>query len=235
MTDGPTQTVILCGGRGTRLREYTESLPKPLVEIGGRPILWHIMRMYAAQGFRDFVLALGYLGEQIERDFKGLAEDWRVAFVPTGPDTQTGGRIARVRAHVSSPFFATYGDGLADVDLRSLLTFHRGHGRAATVTVVQPSLGFGLADVDAMGRVVRFVEKPRVNGWVNGGFFVFDERIFEYLGPDSVLEREPMERLAAAGQLMAFRHEGFWACMDTYKDHEELNALWMSGRAPWRA
>jgi glucose-1-phosphate cytidylyltransferase len=230
------RTIILCGGRGTRLREYTERIPKPMVEVGGRPILWHIMQIYARQGFKDFVLALGYLGDRVKKYFGESPEDWSVSFAETGEDTNTGGRIWQLRDEIREPLFlVTYGDGVADLDLRRLVEFHRSHGPVATVTVVRPQVTFGLVDVSDDGRVTRFVEKPRLDAWVNGGFFVFDRRIFDYLGPDSILEREPMERLAASGELRAYRHDGFWACMDTYKDHADLNELWSSGKAPWLA
>ena len=232
------QTAILCGGRGTRLREYTDAIPKAMVEVGGRPILWHIMKIYSHYGFSDFVLAAGYLGEQIsgwlQAERRGGDDRWSVDVVDTGADTPTGGRITRLRDHIAGDqFFATYGDGVADIDLRRLLDFHRHHGRVATVTVVRPRLQFGLLGVADDDRVESFVEKPRVEGWVNGGFFVFDRRIFDYLDANSPLEEEPMSRLAADGELMAFRHDGFWACMDTYKDNVELNSAWESGEAPW--
>ena len=228
------ETVILCGGKGTRLRELTAAMPKVLVEIGGRPILWHIMKTYSHQGFSEFVLALGYLGDEVRRAFETTDEGWTVDAVDTGQETQTGGRIARLQDHVhADTFFATYGDGVADIDLGRLLEFHRAHGRVATVTVVRPRLQFGLVEVDAGGQVQDFTEKPLFDGWINGGFFVFDRRVFDYLDDDSTLEREPMRRLAADGQLMAYRHEGFWACMDTYKDSVELNNAWASGEAPW--
>lgn len=252
------QAVILCGGRGTRLREYTEALPKVLVEVGGRPILWHIMKGYAHCGFDDFVLALGYLADRVKeyfldyhgwrgRDFHlelGSAmpprvlsngEAWSITFADTGLETNTGGRLKRVQPYLRpGPFFATYGDGVSDLHHRRLLDFHRSHGRIATVTVVRPRLTFGVVDLRADGEVARFSEKPQMNSWINGGFFVFDHRVFEYLGDDAVLEREPMQRLAADGQLMAYRHEGYWACMDTYKDNVDLNAAWSNGSAPWR-
>ena len=228
------ETVILCGGKGTRLRDLTRAMPKVLVEIGGKPILWHIMKTYAHQGFSDFVLALGYLGEQVRRQFQDIDENWSVAAVDTGLETQTGGRIARLADHVQGgTFFATYGDGVSDIDLNSLLQFHNQHGRVATVTVVRPRLQFGLVEIDADNGVRDFTEKPLFDGWINGGFFVFDRRVFDYLDPESTLEREPMRRLAADGQLMAYRHEGFWACMDSYKDSTELNNAWASGEAPW--
>jgi glucose-1-phosphate cytidylyltransferase len=228
--------VILCGGRGTRLRERTESVPKALVEIGGRPILWHVIQIYGAQGFERFLLATGYMGEAVA-EF-AAAEHWpegvEVECVDTGLDTPTGGRVAALADRLAGgTFCATYADGVADIDLDALLGFHGAHGAAATVTVVRPNLQWGVAGLD--GDVVTgFVEKPRSEHWINGGFFCFEPQVFDYLDPDSVLEREPLERLAAVGDLRAFRHEGFWDCMDTYKDAVVLNDLWTAGRAAWR-
>jgi glucose-1-phosphate cytidylyltransferase len=229
--------VILCGGRGTRLREQTQTIPKPLVEIGGRPILWHVIRIYAAQGFERFVLCTGHRGDLIE-DFvagDGLPGGLAIDCVDTGEDTPTGGRVARVAERVEGErFCVTYADGVADVDLAALLRFHRDHGALATMTVVQPELQFGVAELDGDGRVSGFTEKPRFEGWVNGGFFCFEPGALEYVGADSVLEREPLELLVRDGQLRAFRHQGFWDCMDTYKDAVLLNDLWAEGRAPWK-
>jgi glucose-1-phosphate cytidylyltransferase len=218
------------------LRERTESVPKALVEIGGRPILWHVVRIYAAQGFRRFLLATGYLGEAVE-EF-AAAERWpegvAVEAVDTGLDTPTGGRIAALAGRLEGGrFCATYADGVADVDLGGLLAFHEGHGALASVTVVRPHLQWGVAELDG-DRVAGFVEKPRSEHWINGGFFCFEPGALGCLDAGSVLEREPLERLAADGQLRAYRHEGFWDCMDTYKDAVVLNDLWASGRAPWR-
>ena len=232
-----TAVVILCGGRGTRLQEHTQSLPKPLVEIGGRPIVWHVMQIYLAQGFRRFLLLTGYRGEQIEAFVS--AERWpdgtEVRCLPTGEATPTGGRLYQAsQALDHTPFCLTYADGVADIDLAALLSFHAGHGAAATMTVVRPRLQFGVAELNGEGVVRGFAEKPRSEHWVNGGFFCFEVSVIEALAPDSVLEREPMAQLAAAGQLRAFRHEGFWDCMDTYKDAVELNDLWAGGHAPWK-
>jgi glucose-1-phosphate cytidylyltransferase len=229
--------VILCGGRGTRLQEHTQSIPKPLVEIGGRPILWHVMRIYAAQGLTRFLLATGYKGELIERFVE--TEDWpaglEVSCVDTGLETPTGGRIKRLAEHLGgAPFCATYADGVADVDLQALMAHHAAHGDLATVTVVRPQLQFGIAELNGDGRVRGFREKPRSEHWVNGGFFCFEPGALDYIGPDSILEREPLERLAADGQLHAFHHDGFWDCMDTYKDAVLLNDIWARGDAPWK-
>jgi glucose-1-phosphate cytidylyltransferase len=229
--------VILCGGRGTRLREHTQTLPKPLVVIGGRPIVWHVIRIYAEQGFRRFILCTGHRGELIEAfvENDGLPPGLEIECVQTGEDTPTGGRIARVADRLDGErFCATYADGVADIDLAALLAFHASHEALATMTVVQPELQFGVAELNGDGHVSGFTEKPRYDGWVNGGFFCFEPGALDYIGPDSVLERDPLEGLAADGQLRAFRHEGFWDCMDTYKDAVLLNDLWAEGRAPWK-
>jgi glucose-1-phosphate cytidylyltransferase len=229
--------VILCGGRGTRLRERTESVPKALVEIGGRPILWHVIQIYAAHGFDRFLLATGYIGETVAEFV--AAERWpdgvAVECVDTGLETPTGGRIARLGERLAGGrFCATYADGVADVDLGALLDFHAAHGGLATMTVVQPHLQWGVAELGEGDRVAGFAEKPRSEHWINGGFFCFEAGALARIGPESTLEREPLQALAAAGQLRAFRHEGFWDCMDTYKDAVVLNDLWAGGAAPWR-
>jgi glucose-1-phosphate cytidylyltransferase len=229
--------VILCGGRGTRLQEHTVSIPKPLVEIGGHPILWHVIQLYASQGARRFVLCAGYRGELIDAFARETPWPAGVAVeaVDTGLETPTGGRIHRVRDRVGEGrFCATYADGVADVDLEALAAFHAGHGALATMTVVRPELQFGVTELDGDGTVTGFHEKPRSEHWINGGFFCFEPGVFAYLGESSVLEREPLEGLAADRQLRAFRHTGFWDCLDTYKDAVLLNDLWEQGRAPWK-
>jgi glucose-1-phosphate cytidylyltransferase len=235
---GKPPVVILCGGRGTRLRERTETVPKALVEIGGMPILWHVIGIYAAQGFSRFLLATGYLGEAIE-EFVATQiwpEGVMVECVDTGVYTPTGGRLARLAERVEGgTFCATYADGVADIDLGALLSFHAGHGELATMTVVRPHLQWGVAELGPGDQVEGFAEKPRSEHWINGGFFCFEPGTLAYLDEGSVLEREPLTRLAAAGQLRAHRHEGFWDCMDTYKDAVVLNDLWVAGEAPWRA
>ena len=252
------KTVILAGGLGTRLSEETTSRPKPMVEIGGKPILWHILNLYSANGFDDFVIACGYKGEVIKEYFQNFvlhnsdcvfdlrngkierrnsrSPDWRVAAVDTGIPTMTGGRLARLRPWLGrDSFMMTYGDGLADIDLKALVAFHRKHKRIATVTAVRPPARFGGLALEGYC-VTRFTEKPQAGeGWINGGFFVFEKGIFDFLdGDDCVLEREPLERLSAAGELVAFKHDGFWQPMDTLRDKQALEAFWASGKAPWR-
>jgi glucose-1-phosphate cytidylyltransferase len=251
------KVAILAGGLGSRIQEETEIKPKPMVEIGGRPILWHIMKIYAHQGFTDFVIALGYRGESIKRymvDYaalhsdltvslkdgafvtrNGRPEDWTVELIDTGQDTATGGRIKRLAPYVGDgTFMLTWGDGVADIDLGRLLEFHRSHGKLATLTAVRPPARFGHLELrdDA---VSEFSEKPQIGeGWINGAFFVLEPGVFEYVdGDDTQWEREPLERLAADGQLMAYRHESFWQCMDTLRDRKLLEELWANG-APWR-
>lgn len=231
------EVLILCGGRGTRLQEHTQSLPKPLVEIGARPILWHVIQIYAAQGFRRFLLLTGHRSELVEAF--AAAESWPDGVVVetlfTGEDTPTGGRIHLARDRVSDgTFCVTYADGVADVDLAEAARFHAQHGDLATMTVVRPRLQFGVTEVDGDSRVTGFHEKPRSEHWINGGFFVFEPEVLDRLDENSVLEREPLEGLAADGQLHAFRHEGFWECMDTYKDAVQLNDLWAGPDPPWK-
>jgi glucose-1-phosphate cytidylyltransferase len=254
------KTVILCGGFGTRLREETEYRPKPLVEVGGKPILWHIMKLYAHHGYRDFVLCLGYRGYMIKEyflDYEAMnndfticlgqknsiayhgthsEQDFRVTLADTGLETMTGGRVKQINKYIDEDtFMLTYGDGVTDMNLRALVDFHHSHGRLATVTTVRPFSRFGVADIDSAGKVLNFTEKPQLEGWVSAGFFVFNRRVFDYLGGDDcILEREPLERLANDGQLMSYRHEGFFYAMDTQRDYNYLNELWASGRVPWK-
>lgn len=251
------RTVILAGGRGTRLAEETTARPKPMVEIGGKPILWHIMNIYAACGHKDFIIACGYKGEMIKEYFHHYhfrhsdyfvnlhdgsrrmiqtdGTDWEVGVIDTGYATMTGGRILRLRSWLTETFMVTYGDGVGDIDLAALLAFHRSHGKLATVTAVRPPARFGALELDG-NCVQRFSEKPQTGeGWINGGFFVFEPAIFDFLDDDeTILERDTLERLSVGCQLMAFRHEGFWQPMDTLRDKEYLESLWSSGQAPWR-
>jgi glucose-1-phosphate cytidylyltransferase len=227
---------LLCGGRGARLQERTASIPKPLVEIGPEPILGHVISIYAAHGAREFLLLTGYRGDQVAAYAEGRAwpEGVRVRCVDTGSETPTGGRVARVADRLrGGTFCLSYADGVADVDLRALLAFHHDRRRLATMTVVRPPLPFGVAVLDGDDRVAGFQEKPPSPAWVNGGFLVLEPEALAYLDEDAVLEREPLERLAADGELSAYRHRGFWACMDTLKDVAELEDRWRRGDAPW--
>lgn len=252
------KTVILCGGLGTRLSEETQIRPKPMVEIGSRPILWHIMKIYERHGMHDFMLALGYKGDVIKDYFlhyharqsdvtvdlgsgqvdytNPTAETWRVTMVDTGSATQTGGRLLRLKSLLQSDgtFMLTYGDGVADVDVEALLAFHRAHGRLATVTAVRPPARFGNLVIDEE-RVTSFKEKPQAGeGWINGGYFVFEPGVFDFIAEDStILEKAPLEQLAETGELMAFRHAGYWQSMDTLRDKQALEELWSKGDAPW--
>ena len=219
------------------MSERTESLPKALVEVGGTPILWHVIGIYAAQGFRRFLLLTGYKGDQIADWVENTA--WPAGVIveclDTGQNTETGGRTLEAARHLGDERFAlTYADGLADVDLHAQIEFHESHGSLATMTVIRPEIQFGLARVAGDGRVEGFEEKPVLDGWVNGGFFLFEPGVESYLGPDSVLERGPLEGLARDGELHAFAHEGFWRCMDTYKDRQALEDLVQADAPPWR-
>jgi glucose-1-phosphate cytidylyltransferase len=254
------KTVILCGGLGTRLREETEFRPKPMVEVGGRPILWHIMKTYAHHGFREFVLCLGYKGnvikdyflnyEAMNNDFSiclgqtshiryhghHSEQGFSVTLADTGQESMTGGRIRRIQRYIQDDtFLLTYGDGLSDVDIRSLVEFHKSHGKIATVTAVRPVSRFGMIELGSRDAVSRFAEKPKADGWMSTGFFVLNREVFDYLDDDNcIFEHEPLVRLTEAGQLMAYRHEGFFYAMDTFREYQVLNQLWTSGEAPWK-
>jgi glucose-1-phosphate cytidylyltransferase len=253
------KVVILAGGLGTRLSEETEVRPKPMIEIGGRPILWHIMKGYSHFGFNEFVICLGYKGYLIKEYFanyylhqsdvtfdlatgqrevhSSFSEPWKVTLVDTGLHTMTGGRIKRIRSYVDGQtFLLTYGDGVADVDIPRLVDFHRSHGRLVTITSVQPEGRFAALGIGQDGVVTSFLEKPRgEGGWANGGFFVVEPAALDYIeGDQTTWEREPLERLSADRQLCAYKHQGFWQCMDTLRDKNRLLELWESGRAPWK-
>lgn len=254
------KVVILCGGLGMRLREETEYKPKPMVEIGGRPILWHIMKIYAHYGFKDFVLCLGYKGEVIKEYFlnyeamnndfivklgrdgyvKNLSrshEDYEVILADTGLKTMTGGRLKKVQKYIDGEYFMlTYGDGVANIDTRKLFEFHKSHGKIGTITGVPPITRFGELDLEG-DKVINFAEKPqKTDMYVNGGFMVFNKEFFKYLNDDEslLLEKQPLENLARDGQLMIFKHQAFWQCMDNYRDYDYLNKLWDSGSPPWK-
>ncbi len=252
------KVIILAGGFGTRLSEQTEIIPKPMVTVGGRPILWHIMRIYAHFGHEDFYLALGYKAEVIKDYFLNYRSlnsdftvnlgtgqikslytdntDWRVTLVDTGMDSMTGGRVKRLQSVIGSETcMLTYGDGVADIDLDSLLAFHRSHGKMVTVSAVHPAARFGELEITDK-RVISFQEKPQtVKGWINGGYFIIEPSFFDLIeGDETILERDPLEKAAAMGELMAYKHEGYWQCMDTKRDRDQLEELWDSGNAPWR-
>jgi glucose-1-phosphate cytidylyltransferase len=255
------KVVILCGGMGTRLREETEYRPKPLVEIGGRPILWHIMKIYSHYGFKDFVLCLGYKGRMIKEYFinyeiinsdftvelgGGSVEihnaseenDWRVTLADTGENAMTGARVKRIEKYVDgNQFMLTYGDGVANIDIMKLFNFHNSHNNIATVTGVGPASRFGELVINGQDQVQEFSEKPQTRGgYINGGFFVFDNQVFDYLTDDDncILERAPLEKLARDGEMRVYKHDGFWQCMDTYRDSMILNNFWMKQDAPWK-
>jgi glucose-1-phosphate cytidylyltransferase len=254
------KVVILCGGQGTRLREETEFRPKTLVEVGGRPILWHIMKRYAAYGFREFILCLGYQGNMIKDYFLNYEamnndftvrlgktneityhgahseQDFQVTLVNTGLETQTGARIKRIEPFIKDDtFMVTYGDGVSDLDFGRLQAFHRSHGGLATVTAVRPVSRFGVVDLDGDSRVISFSEKPKADGWISAGFFVFNRGVFDYIGDGDgvVMENDPLRSLSQDSQLVAYRHDGFFYAMDTYREYLHLNQLWNNGDAPW--
>ena len=253
--------VILCGGQGARMREETEYRPKPMVEVGSRPLLWHIMRLFGHHGLNKFVLCLGYKGSMIKEYFlnyeamtsdctvsvggrrqiwchgTGESVDFEVTLADTGVDAFTGARLRKVARYIQGDtFLLTYGDGLSDIDISKLIAFHEGHGKLATVTTVQPSSRFGITTIDSQSRVTGFSEKPKVEGWVSAGFFVFSRKVLDYIdaGERVALETDPLERLAADGQLMAYQHDGFFFAVDTYRDYQQVNELWTTGHAPWK-
>lgn len=251
------KVILLAGGLGTRLVEFTDVIPKPMVPVGGKPMLWHIMNTYAHFGHKDFFIALGYKAEVIKEYFLNYRAlnadfsvdltsgdvvphqvdsiDWRVTLVNTGDKTMTGGRVKRMREYIGNePFLLTYGDGVADIDLKALLSFHKKHGKLITMTAVRPAARFGELEIDG-DLVTSFKEKPQLHeGWINGGYFVVQPEFFDFIESDAtLLEREPLEQATLVGELMAYRHEGFWHCMDTKRDHELLEQLWTQGKAPW--
>jgi len=253
------KTIILAGGFGTRLSEYTDIKPKPMVEIGGQPVLWHIMNIYANYGYNDFLVALGYKGEVIKEYFLNyyalksdftvdLANgnvgylhkktvDWKVSLFDTGSNSMTGGRVKRLKKYVGDEtFMLTYGDGVANIDLQKLVEFHKSHGKMATITAVHPAARFGELLMSGDQNVISFREKPQTTqGWINGGFFVLEPEFFDLIDDDStVLEEDPLECAAEAGELKAYLHDGFWQCMDTMRDRNVLEELWQTNKAPWR-
>ena len=253
------KVVILAGGLGTRISEETTLKPKPMIEIGGMPILWHIMKIYSSYGFNEFVVCLGYKGYVVKEYFSNYflhrsdvtvdlsdntlkvhdsqAEPWKITLVDTGNDSMTGGRIKRVKSHIGNePFLLTYGDGVSDVNISRLVDFHKIHGKYCTVTAVQPSGRFGALNINENDQVLSFMEKPKGDGsWINGGFFVCEPEVFDFIEGDSTTwEKEPMENIAREGQMFTFKHNGFWKPMDTLRDKHELEADWVSGKAKWK-
>ena len=251
--------ILLAGGMGTRISEETVVRPKPMVEIGGKPILWHIMKIYSHYGFHDFIICLGYKGYMIKEYFSNYflhmsdvtfdmrtnsmkvhqqyAEPWNVTLVDTGAETMTGGRIKRVAPYIGNEtFMLTYGDGISDVDIKKLLEYHKIHHKLATVTATQPSGRFGALNLDSSEKVVSFQEKPAGDGsWINGGFFIFEPKVLDLIaGDDTIFEKEPLEQMARDRELVAYRHHGFWQAMDTLRDKNHLESLWQSGKAPWK-
>jgi glucose-1-phosphate cytidylyltransferase len=254
------KVVILAGGMGTRILEESETRPKPMVEIGGKPILWHIMKIYSRYGFNDFIICCGYKGYMIKEYFANYflhmadvtidmvsnkievhqknVEPWKITLIDTGLNTMTGGRIKRIQPYVGTEtFMLTYGDGVGNIEIDALVSFHKAHGKLLTLTAVQPSGKFGALDIDSGGRVKSFEEKPKGDGsWINAGFFVLEPGVFEYIqeGDASIWERDPLEKIARESQLMAYKHEGFWKPMDTLKEKLDLENMWVKGEAPWR-
>ena len=258
MIDKNVPVVILCGGKGTRLREETEYKPKPLVEIGGKPVLWHVMRGYSYHGFNNFILCLGYKGNAIKEFFlnyeymssdfylnvktkkhkildnQNSMEKWEIIFADTGKDTNTGGRIKKVEKYIKSEIFmATYGDGISDVNIGNLLAFHLQHKKIATITGFHPRTKYGQVKIGEKGKIISFQEKPRLEDFINGGFFVFNKAFFNYLDDECVLEKEPFEKLVDEQQMVLYKHEGFWFAVDTYKDYLEINSMYKNNQTPW--
>lgn len=252
------KVILLAGGFGTRMSEYTSDIPKPMVPIGGKPILWHLMNYYSEYGHKDFYLALGYKSEVVKQFFlqynilnsdfkidfsKNSIEpinkgklDWKVHLIDTGINTMTGGRLKRLKEYINNEtFMLTYGDGLSNVDLNKLIEFHKSHGKIATMSAVRPVAKFGELIINEQGEVESFKEKPQLEqGWINGGFFIFEPEVFDYLGGDEImLEREPLEKLVINNQLMSYKHDGFWKCMDTKRDHEQFEKMYLEGITPW--
>jgi len=254
------KVVLLAGGYGTRIAEETDIKPKPMVEVGGKPILWHIMKMYSQHGFNEFVILLGYKGYYIKEYFANYflhqsdvtidmqtgkmevhnnsSEPWKVTLVDTGLDTMTGGRIKRAQHHIGNePFLLTYGDGVSDIDITKSVEFHKSHGKSVTMTAIQPEARFGNLDIDSDMNIKRFIEKPKTEaGWINGGFFVCEPKVFEYLSENEncIFEQEPLQNLTLDGEMMAYKHRGFWQPMDTLRDNQKLNKLWKENKAPWK-
>jgi glucose-1-phosphate cytidylyltransferase len=252
------KVLLLAGGFGTRLSEETNIVPKPMVEVGGKPILWHIMKIYSHYGFNEFVVLLGYKGYFIKEYFANYflhqcdvtidmaknettihsnkAEPWKVTLLDTGLHSMTGGRIKRAKEFIGDqPFMLTYGDGVADIDIKALVDFHKSHGKLATMTSIQPDGRFGALQIEADQQVSRFLEKPRGDGnWINGGYFVCQPEVLDYIGgDDTVFEKEPLENLCKEGEVYTYQHHGFWKCMDTLRDKQQLNEIWEAGKAPW--
>lgn len=229
------QVVILCGGKGTRMGKDLQGLPKALISIGDKPIIWHIIKYYAHFGFKDFILCLGYKGKDIEK-YLSRNKEFNIKFLDTGLETNTGGRIKKAQKLINSDLFlATYGDGLSDINLKSLLRFHSFHKRIATLAAVRPRTTFGIVGVDSHTDIVtHFEEKPFLDHWINGGFFIFNHDVFKYIKEGDILEKESFSRLVKEKELVAYKHSGFWECMDTYKDNLKLNELWVAGSAPWK-
>lgn len=253
------KVVILAGGYGTRISEESDIKPKPMIEIGGKPILWHIMKHYSSYGFNEFVILLGYKSYVVKEYFANYylhnsdvtidtanqsieihdnySEDWKITLLETGLDTMTGGRVKRAQKYIGNePFMLTYGDGVSDVNIKELLEFHKSHGKKMTMTAIQPDGRFGALDTQTNGRISKFLEKPKGDGsWINGGFFVCQPSVLEYIANDmTILEKEPLERLAEEGELFSLKHDGFWKCMDTLRDKNQLNDMWNSNTAKWK-